>query len=167
MFYSDSNLDKIVENQLKLNYNSVVYLGFRPENSFELHEAYANNESYPFKILKFVKDKWLKYRKYQEDENDTLKQKIKKKIIRPFDGMNPDIFCDLIFDSKFESGNLDCIIQTSDTEFDLYMRVDTNTQGHLQWFNFRIKNKGKSENIKINICNFTKENSLYLKVFFL
>ena len=30
-------------------------------------------------------------------------------------------------------------------EYDLFMRVDSNTRGHLHWFNFKVKNfeKGK------------------------
>lgn len=40
------------------------------------------------------------------------------------------------------------------------MRVDTNTRGHVQWFNFKIKNTGKSK-IKLNIINFRKLKSLY------
>ena len=47
--------------------------------------------------------------------------------------MNPDITKkeqELIFDSKFESGNLDMAIKLKDFEYDLYMRVDTNTKGH-------------------------------------
>jgi hypothetical protein len=30
----------------------------------------------------------------------------------------------------FESGNLDKVVMVSDTEYDLYMRVDSNTKGH-------------------------------------
>jgi len=36
----------------------------------------------------------------------------------------------LKFDSKFESGNLDMVVKRDDYEYDLYMRVDTNTRGH-------------------------------------
>lgn len=36
----------------------------------------------------------------------------------------------LIFDSFFESGNLDMAVQIRDFEYDLYMRVDSNTRGH-------------------------------------
>lgn len=36
----------------------------------------------------------------------------------------------LIFDSNFECGNLDIAIQISNFEYDLYMRVDSNTRGH-------------------------------------
>jgi len=37
---------------------------------------------------------------------------------------------DLIFDSNFESGNLDRVFRVNDLQYDLYMRVDTNTSGH-------------------------------------
>jgi hypothetical protein len=51
---------------------------------------------------------------------------------REFTGMNPkiDLQNELIFDSNFESGNLDLVIKTGKNEYDLYMRVDTNTRGH-------------------------------------
>ena len=47
--------------------------------------------------------------------------------------MNPkieDFEKELIFESNFESGNLDMVIKKSKREYDLYMRVDTNTRGH-------------------------------------
>lgn len=61
---------------------------------------------------------------------------------RPFIGMNPDLKTQpilrqmnlgcqpYIFDSDFESGNLDMVVQTAPRDFSLYMRVDTNTRGH-------------------------------------
>ena len=45
--------------------------------------------------------------------------------------MQKDAKCSLIFDSHFESGNLDCVVKVSDNEYDLFMRVDSNTKGHL------------------------------------
>jgi cytosolic carboxypeptidase protein 2/3 len=45
---------------------------------------------------------------------------------------------ELIFDSNFESGNLDTVIKKKDLEYDLFMRVDTNTRGHHQWFYFSV-----------------------------
>ena len=62
----------------------------------------------------------------------------------PFKGMNPCIaenpahildqelfkVPSLIFDSYYESGNLDMAYQLRDYEYDLYMRVDSNTRGH-------------------------------------
>lgn len=43
------------------------------------------------------------------------------------------------------------------------MRVDTNTKGHLQWFNFKIKNLQIDQTYKINICNFKKKKILYYR----
>lgn len=49
-------------------------------------------------------------------------------------GMNPNLpqIADeiLIFDSKFECGNLDKVVMVNANEYDLYMRVDSNTRGH-------------------------------------
>ncbi len=36
----------------------------------------------------------------------------------------------LEFDAVYESGNLDKVVMVSPTEYDLYMRVDSNTRGH-------------------------------------
>jgi hypothetical protein len=41
------------------------------------------------------------------------------------------------------------------------MRVDSNTRGHLQWFNFKIKNLEKDKEYIFNICNFQKKKILY------
>jgi hypothetical protein len=78
----------------------------------------------------------------------------KKSEDRPFTGMNPLILTNLnnsinpemfsspslIFDSMFESGNLDMVVQIREHEYDLYMRVDSNTRGHHQWFFFTLEN---------------------------
>jgi cytosolic carboxypeptidase protein 2/3 len=61
-----------------------------------------------------------------------------------------------IFDGNFESGNLDMVVQVGPREFDLYMRVDSNTRGHHQWFFFKIKNQSNTGPVKINVLNFTK-----------
>lgn len=54
--------------------------------------------------------------------------------------MNPelDLTDELIFDSNFESGNLDLVTKAGENDYDLYMRVDTNTRGHHQWFYFTV-----------------------------
>jgi hypothetical protein len=44
----------------------------------------------------------------------------------------------IIFDSVFEAGNLDAAIQVGELEYDLLMRVDSNTRGHFSWFNFKV-----------------------------
>lgn len=67
----------------------------------------------------------------------------------------------LDFDSKFEGGNLDKVVVVTPQEYDLYMRVDSNTYGHHQWFFFKIKALKKLGKVKFNIVNFTKKRSLY------
>ena len=47
----------------------------------------------------------------------------------------------LTFDSSFESGNLDMVVQIAHDEFDMFMRVDSNTRGHHQWFYFKVENR--------------------------
>ena len=63
---------------------------------------------------------------------------------REFEGMNPQILNSdhhspdpdlfrtpsLHFNSHYECGNLDVAVQIRDAEYDLYMRVDSNTRGH-------------------------------------
>ncbi len=41
------------------------------------------------------------------------------------------------------------------------MRVDSNTRGHLHWFNFKVKNMQKLIKYRFNICNLQKSKSLY------
>jgi hypothetical protein len=75
---------------------------------------------------------------------------------RSFLGNNPDCCDDLGFDSLFESGNLDCAVKVGLNEYGLFLQVDSNTKGHLQWYNYK-KSRAK------NICNFQKSKSLYTR----
>ncbi len=72
--------------------------------------------------------------------------------------------CNLHFDSDFESGNLDIAVKISDTQYDLFMRVDTNTRGHTNWFYFKVENGTWLGTVKFNICNFRRQKSLYQRV---
>ena len=67
----------------------------------------------------------------------------------------------LLFDAQFESGNLDRVVMISPNEYDLYMRSDTNSKGHHQWFYFKVTSKKALGPVKFNIINFTKHRSLY------
>jgi len=67
---------------------------------------------------------------------------------------------ELVFDSEFEEGNLDLVLKRNTNEYDLFMRTDSNTRGHHQWFYYSINNKVQGT-FKFNILNFTKCNSLY------
>jgi len=54
----------------------------------------------------------------------------------------------LTFDACFESGNLYKAIQRNDYEYDLFLRPDIHTEGHMQWFYFAVANTHPPEDIK-------------------
>lgn len=51
--------------------------------------------------------------------------------------------CDLIFESRFESGNLAKAIKITPVYYELYLRPDLYTNKHTQWFYFRVTNTRK------------------------
>ena len=56
---------------------------------------------------------------------------------------------------------MDCAIKVNSTEFDLFLRIDSNTRGHTQWFYFSVQNGNKKGKVTFNICNLTKPKTLY------
>lgn len=50
----------------------------------------------------------------------------------------------LAFDSNFECGNLDSVYVVNENEYNLLMKVDTNTKGSSFWFYFKVKGIWKS-----------------------
>mmetsp|Transcript_4988 Transcript_4988/g.18739 ORF Transcript_4988/g.18739 Transcript_4988/m.18739 type:complete len:969 (-) Transcript_4988:1282-4188(-) len=67
----------------------------------------------------------------------------------------------LVFESRFESGNLRRAIQVYEYEYDLILKFDVNTRGHTQWFFFSVKNARKGVTYKFNLINLLKPDSLY------
>jgi hypothetical protein len=41
------------------------------------------------------------------------------------------------------------------------MQNDVNTQGHTQWFYFRVQNTKANQRVKFNILNFAKNDSMH------
>jgi len=66
-----------------------------------------------------------------------------------------------IFESRFESGNLRRATQTGPFEYELLVRSDVNTTGHMQWWYFSVSNLTMGTTIKLNIINMYKPNSLF------
>ena len=68
-----------------------------------------------------------------------------------------------MWDSDFECGNLDIVQKRGKGHYNLYMRVDTNTKGHHQWFNFSVEfgPELKYRRVTFHIMNFTKDDSLF------
>ena len=68
----------------------------------------------------------------------------------------------LIFESRFESGNLLCAFRGDDeNSYQLYLQNDTNTTGYIQWFFFRVSNTRKGKKVNFNIINMLRKNCLY------
>ena len=69
----------------------------------------------------------------------------------------------LIFESRFECGNLQAAYKMNENLYNLVVQNDTNTSGYSQWFFFRVKNTKKNSTIKFNILNLMKAYSLFNK----
>lgn len=68
-----------------------------------------------------------------------------------------------MFDSNFQSGNLDFVTRIKENEYDCFLRSDTNTKGHTNWYYFKVNNMEHTGNVKFNICNIVKARNLYGK----
>ena len=75
----------------------------------------------------------------------------------------------LIFESKFESGNLQLVylIEKNPDEniyidkYELFLTNDSNTTGYNQWFFFRIKNIKRNKKVNLTIMNLLRKKSKY------
>ena len=67
------------------------------------------------------------------------------------------------FDADFECANLEQVRMRDSNWFDLWVRSDTNANGEIQWFFFRMRNK-EASTVKITIVNLTKPRALFIKV---
>lgn len=67
----------------------------------------------------------------------------------------------LVFESRFESGNLQLAHKACENEYNLILQNDINSKGHTQWFYFRVQNTRKNQKVKFNLLNFLKPKSLY------
>jgi len=74
---------------------------------------------------------------------------------------NPDIDQTLVFESRFESGNLRRAVKITDFEYDLYLKNDYGTNGYTQWFYFSVSNTRKDRTYRFNIVNLMKPDSNY------
>ncbi|GFS24864.1 cytosolic carboxypeptidase 2 [Elysia marginata] len=67
----------------------------------------------------------------------------------------------LIFESRFESGNLGKAVQIGEDEYELWLRYDLYTNKHTQWFYFRVTNTRADKEYRFTIVNLMKPDSLY------
>ncbi|XP_007951098.1 cytosolic carboxypeptidase 3 [Orycteropus afer afer] len=71
--------------------------------------------------------------------------------------------CDntLIFEARFESGNLQKVVKVAEYEYQLTVRPDLFTNKHTQWYYFQVTNTQAGIAYRFTIVNFTKPASLY------
>ncbi|XP_060227403.1 cytosolic carboxypeptidase 2 isoform X3 [Meriones unguiculatus] len=67
----------------------------------------------------------------------------------------------LLFESRFESGNLQKAVRVGIFEYELTLRTDLYTDKHTQWFYFRVQNTRKDITYRFTIVNLLKPKSLY------
>ncbi|CAF2534220.1 unnamed protein product [Rotaria sp. Silwood2] len=67
----------------------------------------------------------------------------------------------VLFESRFESGNLMKVVQVGEFEYELYLRYDLYTKRNTQWFYFRMQNIRADKRYRFTIVNFFKPTSLY------
>lgn len=89
-----------------------------------------------------------KHRKSLQQQQPYLKQQFSRSAVG---GSKYLLSChptlepsDLIFESRFESGNLAKAVKITPTYYELYLRPDMYTNRHTQWFYFRVKNTKKN-----------------------
>ncbi|XP_072194120.1 cytosolic carboxypeptidase 2 isoform X2 [Excalfactoria chinensis] len=69
----------------------------------------------------------------------------------------------LLFESRFEGGNLQKAVKVGPYEYVLTLRPDLYTAKHTQWFYFRVQNTRKDTAYCFTIANLAKPKSLYGK----
>ena len=81
--------------------------------------------------------------------------------LKPFYKLKGESDQTLVFESRFESGNLRRAVKISDFEYDLYLKNDYGTGGYTQWFYFSVGNTRKDRTYRFNIVNLMKPDSNY------
>jgi len=115
-----------------------------------MRDDYFLTELYNVKTL-------LKRNEKNEDskgEFGRTKGVIQKDNIEPYYKPTSSEDSTLVFESRFESGNLCMAIKVSTWEYDLLMQNDVNTEGYTQWFYFQVSNTVAKSSVKFNIINF-------------
>ena len=141
------------------------------ENDVEELKLLGNPVSYDY-LLKILQSDNSNIENFIDENNGKILDK-KHELNYNFKNLsyNPDDKKDnindnnakIIFDSKFESGNLRMAIKLNsgiENEYDLIMRKDYNSEKNYSWFFFSIESD-KETDIKFNILNFIKKKIMF------
>lgn len=81
--------------------------------------------------------------------------------LNPYYRLSGDDDTTLVFESRFESGNLKRALHVEENEYDLIMQSDYNSPGYSQWYYFKATNTRANVKYTFNISSFYKPESLY------
>ncbi|KAL0218314.1 hypothetical protein RCL1_009162 [Eukaryota sp. TZLM3-RCL] len=120
-----------------------------------LAQEFANRSLTPHKVLNRVVYDCLQPPPGQPDPPKSISK------LPPWYQLQDPGDITLVFESRFESGNLRRAVQVFPHEYDLILKPDTQTRGHTQWFYFKSSNLQPNTTYRLNLVNFTKQDSLY------
>ena len=165
---SSVNFGSLTDNDFAENSNKCL---LKPKNkpldinnysNFNILETNNNliQEKSKCNILK--NDDNLTISENDSDESSILVKTIYNNNIKPYYKLKNEKDKTLIFESRFESGNLLCAFKTEEeNNYQLYLQNDTNTNGYIQWFFFRVSNTKKGNKVNFNIINMVRKKCIY------
>lgn len=153
------------KNEDKRYYHNVIYDSYKPQNLREMQD-YIKFITIQRKIIPCDEKIKKTFSQTPEDllNSPDISPEIKRYYEIPLDTKLPSQIDQekvLVFDSNFESGNLDRACIVSLNEYNLFLNVDTNTRGHAQWFFFSVTNAEPGRTVSFNILNLMKMIPLY------
>lgn len=97
----------------------------------------------------------------QKKDGDLKKSLVNLQGVEPFYTKKGLLDKTLIFESRFESGNLAAALKVNDNDYYLALQNDVNTSGNTQWFFFRVSNTKAKSSVRFSLLNLCKPDSLY------
>ena len=120
-----------------------------------------NNEN-KYTLNNFIKINYKNISNNQENNNNLETNEFNQmNLIKK---ANFDSKKTLIFESKFESGNLQLAYLVDSENYDkyqLFLHNDTNTLGYTQWFFYRVTNTQKNKKVNFKIMNCLRKSTKY------
>ena len=149
-----NNIKEMDQNNFQDNNPDLLING---NKKFE-EENYANNKE----NISKDNNRFAKTGNYPHDNNKYYRPNTVYNELKPYYTLKNKNDNTLIFESRFESGNLLCAFRTSDENcYQLYLQNDTNTTGYIQWFFFRVSNTKKGRKVNFNIINMLRKSCVY------
>ena len=125
-----------------------IYKGARPVHSYDLHSCFSSEQTY-----QVGQEDFRKFR----DANA-------KGLIHHVQSVSEQEQDPLAFDSYFECGNCDVVkrMKTGNSCYEIYLKPDTGTKGHAQWFYFSVYATSR-QSATFQIRNMSKAQSIFGK----